>query len=110
MTDGTGSHSFAGLDKLRRRPGMRRRFVVAIGLLVALVLLAQAAALFFIGSRYLENQIQARARATAAWPPSRSATPTSPISPAATANSRSWSARSPSSTPISTSWWSTTST
>lgn len=59
----TGTHSFPGLGKLHRRPGIRRRLVLAIGLLVALVLLVQAAALFFIGSRYLEREIEARARA-----------------------------------------------
>jgi signal transduction histidine kinase/ActR/RegA family two-component response regulator len=57
------TQSVPGLERLRRRPGIRRRFVVAIGLLVALVLLAQAAALYLIGSRYLVEEIENRARA-----------------------------------------------
>lgn len=49
----------------QRRPGIRRRLILAIGLLVALVLLIQAAALFLIGGRYLEREIEDRARAYA---------------------------------------------
>ena len=64
MGDPSGTtQSVPGLEKLRRRPGIRRRLVVAIGLLVALVLLAQAAALYLIGSRYLEDEIENRALA-----------------------------------------------
>jgi len=57
------SQSLPGLDRLRRRPGIRRRFVVAIGLLVALVLAVQALAIFYFGSRYLEGMIEDQARA-----------------------------------------------
>lgn len=59
----SGSQSLADLEKLWRRPGIRRRFVVAISALVALVLLAQATALFFLGGSHLEHEIEARARA-----------------------------------------------
>ena len=59
----SGSQSLADLEKLWRRPGIRRRFVVAISALVALVLLAQATVLFFLGGSHLEHEIEARARA-----------------------------------------------
>jgi signal transduction histidine kinase/ActR/RegA family two-component response regulator len=41
--------------------GLRRRFVLAISLLVALVLVAQAAVLALFGSRHLRREIEARA-------------------------------------------------
>ncbi len=61
----TDTQSLPGLTELRRRPGIRRRLVVAIGLLVALVLLIQAAALFVLGGGYLEEEIEGRALAYA---------------------------------------------
>lgn len=45
--------------------GIRRRFVVAISALVALVLTAQGAVLVLFGHRYLEDQIEQEARAFA---------------------------------------------
>ena len=65
LDSGKGSQSLPSLAKLRQSKGIRRRFVMAIGLLVALVLLVQAAALFFIGGHHLEGEIEARARAYA---------------------------------------------
>lgn len=52
--------SFAG-----EQGGIRRRFVVAISTLVALVLTAQGAVLVLFGHRYLERQIEQEARSYA---------------------------------------------
>lgn len=53
------------LAALQQRPGIRRRFIVAISLLIALVITAQAAVSVLFGFRNLERSIETRAKSYA---------------------------------------------
>jgi signal transduction histidine kinase/CheY-like chemotaxis protein len=57
--------SLSTLAAFHRRPGIRRRFIVAISLLVALVLAAQAAVVLLFGYQDLQRTIEQRAAAYA---------------------------------------------